>query len=731
MFVFFFSLVLLSLLTPLLVASGLQYPFITGKAFFFRIVIELALPFYLYLICARAELRPRFKGNILNIAVLIFLGINFLSALLGVNVHRSLWGNFERMGGVYFLAHLTALFFYIQLLGQAGEKYVKRFLQSFIAIATLIALNGLSGWFHGPMLSIDPNLPGRASSTLGNPIYFAGYLLIPFFLALSLAWKEKKTWLKRTYIASALLHLFGIYIAGSRGVEMGMLFGIFIAVLSFIFLVQDRKIAYRVFALLFFTVIVSGLLFKFHDRFDPDSVLYRMTNLSGDTTSSRWIQWKMALSGYPERPFFGTGPENYYIIANAHFNPEMYKYDPSWFDKPHNSLIESLVTTGLFGFLAYVFVFFSSFFLVWKTWKQNLISLMDFCVSLAILFTYHVQNLFVFDSIITSITYFIFLGYIATRRTVEPVQKEKNIKTQNNDSKFSIGVFFISSLFVLIALIVTNFNSWNVARLIVLGSSSQDPYKAARYYEKAISTPYNLDAGESASPYNNFLTLLIKSGYETKDAAFVKKHIDQATENQKKVTERIGNDPKMWIALAGDFMLQSYVQQKDYQNAEDAIRQAINLAPGRIEPLQLQFQLAMIKKDYAQGLEVAKQIYALDTRNQSHELQLASAYYLNGQMEEGVKIVDAVLDTGLKTLNYFQYGLFIRHFETKKEFKKNQRLLEAVIALRPNNREPYILLAKTYGALGMNDQAKEIVRLVQQADPSYKAEGEKFIQSLK
>jgi hypothetical protein len=61
--------------------------------------LEIGLFFYVYLVLVRKELRPNLK-NPLNIFILVFLVINFLSAIFGVNVTRSIWGNFERMAGL-------------------------------------------------------------------------------------------------------------------------------------------------------------------------------------------------------------------------------------------------------------------------------------------------------------------------------------------------------------------------------------------------------------------------------------------------------------------------------------------------------------------------------------------------------------------------------------------------------------------------------------------------------
>ena len=136
----FYFLVSLSLLAPLIIFKSLQYPYVDSQAFFLRILIELAFPFYVYLILQNTSLRPNLKKP-LNIALLVFLLINIISAFHGVNPHRSLWGNFERMTSVYFLGHLTLLSFYIQLLGQAGFIYVKRMKIILVGVATFESLN--------------------------------------------------------------------------------------------------------------------------------------------------------------------------------------------------------------------------------------------------------------------------------------------------------------------------------------------------------------------------------------------------------------------------------------------------------------------------------------------------------------------------------------------------------------------------------------------------------------
>jgi hypothetical protein len=108
----FAGLFVLTWLAPFLVFRDLLFPYITSKAFFMRVLVELMLPLYAYLLLTRPELRPDLRRNRLHQAVLAFLFFSLLAALFGVNPLKSFWGNFERMGGWYYLLHLTLLYFY-------------------------------------------------------------------------------------------------------------------------------------------------------------------------------------------------------------------------------------------------------------------------------------------------------------------------------------------------------------------------------------------------------------------------------------------------------------------------------------------------------------------------------------------------------------------------------------------------------------------------------------------
>src|SRR5947209_1904911 len=90
-----FSALFLVPLFPLIVVNAYFFPFITGKAFYFRLLIEIAFAAWIILACLDAKYRPKITK--LTVVVSLFALVTLLADLLGVNPIRSIWSNFERM----------------------------------------------------------------------------------------------------------------------------------------------------------------------------------------------------------------------------------------------------------------------------------------------------------------------------------------------------------------------------------------------------------------------------------------------------------------------------------------------------------------------------------------------------------------------------------------------------------------------------------------------------------
>ena len=94
------------LVTPLIVTPSTTFPFIVGKALFARTVIEIVLALWLILLIRRPEYRP--AASTLAVLFGLFLLASLISGLFGVSPQRSIWSNYERMTGIFDLAHWFA-----------------------------------------------------------------------------------------------------------------------------------------------------------------------------------------------------------------------------------------------------------------------------------------------------------------------------------------------------------------------------------------------------------------------------------------------------------------------------------------------------------------------------------------------------------------------------------------------------------------------------------------------
>jgi hypothetical protein len=96
------------LLTPLIVSTSLFFPYITGKAFAFRILVELATLLYIVLVAFDRTFLPK-KGTILT-AIVAFTVVLGISTFTAEDPSRSFWSNFERMEGYVTILHLFFFF---------------------------------------------------------------------------------------------------------------------------------------------------------------------------------------------------------------------------------------------------------------------------------------------------------------------------------------------------------------------------------------------------------------------------------------------------------------------------------------------------------------------------------------------------------------------------------------------------------------------------------------------
>ncbi len=425
--------VVLTIFTPLILGpfgiSLSNWP----KAVFFRIIVEIIFILYLSLIYINPKYLPRL--SFLIWANVVFFGILFLSALLGVNFYRSFFGDLYRAEGL--VLHLHFLIFLIVATAVFFDKndWIK-FLKITVVVSAISSFAGilqkigtLPFYKANPFSFYGVTLPVQISGTWTNPDFFAPYIVLCVFLGLYLLSLENNKKWKNILISISALNMLALILSGCRSSWIGFSVGVI-----FFFVVQLSRSAF--FSAKAKKALLAGFLFlsivglfialnknsfsysknyflkRVSTVFDANSILY----------SGRLYGWDIAVSAWRDRPILGWGPESYAFLFDKYFKAEYIKYIPSgiFFDRPHNKVLGIMATSGTVGALAYLGLFSAIFYFILKNYKKNPtgnLFLMAFFIS------YFIQNLFMFDTIGTYYVFFIVVGFINNIYGVNPERR--------------------------------------------------------------------------------------------------------------------------------------------------------------------------------------------------------------------------------------------------------------------------------------------------------------------
>ena len=166
---------------PLFISTSMLFPFITGRNFAFRIIIEILAIAWVGLLFLSREYRPRLTPLVRAVILLLF--VVTLADILGPNPYRSFWSNYERMEGLLGLIHMV-LFFIIALSVFRKFSDWRWYLYGSSVVSAVVAFIGLLQKF-----GITQSYQGgvRVDGTIGNPAYLASYLMFNVFFLLYLA----------------------------------------------------------------------------------------------------------------------------------------------------------------------------------------------------------------------------------------------------------------------------------------------------------------------------------------------------------------------------------------------------------------------------------------------------------------------------------------------------------------------------------------------------------------
>lgn len=694
----------------LYVASTMYFPFITGKNFAFRILVEIAAAAWIVLAVCDKRYRPRFSWTFVWYKVLLFWMV--VANLLAVNPHKAFWSNYERMDGWVTFAHLYILFVVLAAVLSAENLWRKWWL-AFVAGSALVAVNGLAQ--IAGIAAIHQGAT-RIDASLGNAEYYAGYLLFTIAIALWQAFEtrnKKDAWLRYSLFGLAIVQIVLLFATGTRGTLIGLVAGgIFGSILWAIEAgKQGRKSAAIVFASL---VLLVGGLFVARDTsfINNNQNLDRLASVFQlkEALGPRLTIWDMAIQGIKERPLTGWGQEGFNYVFSTYYHPSMYAQEP-WFDRAHNMYLDWAVSGGIPAAIFFVLVLASATIALYRA----RVSRFERVFLLSALAAYAVQGLAVFDNLFSYIPLVAVLAmaHMASSRPIHMFESAREI----NDSRLDTLVAPAAVVVALVLVWCVNMPSVFAGTNVIKGLTASYPAEARLAYFRTAVEYDGLAHQEVVEQLLSFASQTAGDGsvsQETRQAI-----VDFAAQEMLVELERAPKDARLHLQFA--LFLRSI---GDFKGAQQESAIARSLSPKKqstiIEQGIESFQLG----EFAAAKEYFTTAYELDTRNTDVVGYIAAASIASKDVVGGKALLQQTFGTTsvnhpLLVIAYYQildWNNLIEILRTK--------------ARETNDPMAEFQLAAAYSQAGRTDEAVAQIRAAIIKFPEAEAQGEALLQQL-
>jgi len=722
---FFFFLFAILLALPLMFTPSTMYPWLFGKTIIFQILLDLAAVCFLVWGLKYKTFRLK-KLNALDISIFVFLAFLVITALLGENPTHSWWGNQTRSLGVFTWLHFGLFYFFLTHIIQEEKKWMRLF-----SIATGVAVAvGLTAVFQSLLpVAWSGDIGGdRYSGILGNPAFFASFILVGSGIAFFLFFKEQSR-LRFLFLLAGIFLAFCVLMSGIRGAFAGLLVGVLFFIVSLFFLKPKNKNGWvlRGGGLLLFLTFVGMFFASSHNlrvnEYLPFS-LTRLRDFSWDvgTGHTRLLAWEIAWKGFVERPLVGWGWGNYDVVFHKYYSPAFFQYsfqETQW-DKPHNAVLEILTTTGVFGALAYLAVFGTALFALFSVLRGKTVQQKkSYLIVVSVLLAYGVQNFFLFDTTNVLILVFLILGYISF------AYKHDMISVSVHGTKRIIFSFLV--LLCMVAF-YRNVLLWKESHTLKTTLDASNILAFNTAVEKTLASS-NIFQGESAVLIADKFTKLEKSNTfnEQNMRLGEKSALLTATTLEKKASEFPSNISYPFWSAQVYLILAQFKDPLYYDKAITLLKQAEAVSPQKQEVYFLLGRTYLLKKDFPNALAAQEKAVLLDPT-------IAQSYWFwgltkvgTGDTKGGLEIIEQALQKGFFPTTE-QRLYIIDLYAQLNDYKKIIEHYKIFVEMEPTNIDWYVRLATAYALAGEKEFALETVNKAVEMYPPLKVDADKFIE---
>ena len=708
----------------LIVAESLFFPFITGKGFTFRIIVEVIAGAWLALALVNPAYRP--QRSWMLAAFTLFVALIAISNAMSPNALKSFWSNYERMEGWVTLAHLL-VYFIVATSVLTTKRLWHWFWHTSVGVSVLIALYGLLQLFG----FITINQGGiRLDATFGNATYLAVYMLFHIFIT-ALLWAHMRAqhrthqWLLGSlYGGIILLQIFVLFFTATRGAILGFIGGAFLTSLILVLLARNSKHAWRaatgVVALI---ILLAGTFFVVKDQAWVEDIepLRRIASISltETTTAARFMNWNMAWQGVQERPLFGWGQESYNIVFNKYYDPGMYAQEP-WFDRVHNIFLDWLIAGGFLGLLGYLSLYALA---LWYIWGRGAFTVPERAILTGLLAAYSFHNLFVFDNLISYILFISFLAYLTVRV----------FEARGGGAPLLGSTFILPRKALPILAIVAVLGVWGTAYVV-----NAAPLSANRALIAALQPPQTqedlldrLQKFENAIGYQTYGTQeareqLMQGAMRVLQTPEVSQEIkaryaEAATRELLAQTESAPQDARAALFL-GSFL----DALGAHEDAQVALERAQALSPNK-QTIHFQRAVnALNQGEQEEALTIFRTAYELEPAFDNARLLYAVSLINGGDIQTADNIVTPLIASGAAT-----DPRLINAYVAQNAYDRVLPIWQARVAQNPEDLQAHFALSAVYFALGDQGQAIAALENAAAVNPGARGQVDALIEQIR
>ena len=327
---------------PLVFSRVMADPFWVVERFFLRFAVPLAL--FVFLVSALTRGRAELPRSRYSTAFLVFITANIAGVFAASN-------HFYLAGTLGVNLCYIALFYLVLVYCREGGNNPVKIKTAVIASAVIMAVYGM---FQAAGIDFVPwqtTFSGRAASTLGNPNFLAGHMVLVFPVAFGLFLGAKGRGPRAVLFLSAALMASALVLTQTRGAYLAfavsaIILAVFAAKRGAFAVKANRRIVAA-------GAVLFAVFASFYFASSPAAVDRITSTFKGDDAAPiRITLWKNTMNMIKDRPLLGTGAGNFHITYSYYQSSAMKPsaYAESDYYKSghaHNDFLHALAEYGI------------------------------------------------------------------------------------------------------------------------------------------------------------------------------------------------------------------------------------------------------------------------------------------------------------------------------------------------------------------------------------------------